>query len=259
MTQLERLYKLNKLLLEEMPQYRKNTKYFGNDESSQFLLFRSLVNVRPPINANSDFLEIQDEYLQLELRRRGITDIKNFNKNSKGLYLWKGDITTLKCDAIVNAANSKMLGCFYPNHTCIDNAIHTYAGIQLRLDCANLMKKQDHDEKIGNAKITPAYNLPSRYVLHTVGPIINDVVEKKDKKLLASCYISCLKLAEKYNLKSIAFCCISTGEFHFPNDEAANIAIETVKKYKKQTQSEIEVIFNVFKELDYNIYQKLLQ
>lgn len=140
----------------------------------------------------------------------------------------------------------------------IDNAIHTFAGVQLRLACAKLMKRQEHEEETGRAKITPAYNLPCRYVLHTVGPIIHGRLAQKDKELLSSCYRSCLELAEQNGLKSIAFCCISTGEFNFPNDKAAQTAIETVKEYKEQTHSEIEVIFNVFKELDYNIYRELL-
>ena len=151
-----------------------------------------------------------------------------------------------------------MLGCFCPNHGCIDNAIHTYAGVQLRLTCDEIMTQQGHDEPTGQSKITPAFNLPCRYVIHTVGPIIHGRPTKKDEELLASCYRSCLELAEQNGLTSIAFCCISTGEFHFPNDRAAKIATQTVKEYKKETHSEIEVIFNVFKELDYNIYRELL-
>ena len=149
------------------------------------------------------------------------------------LYLWQGDITRLKCDAIVNAANSRMLGCFCPNHGCIDNAIHTFAGVELRSACAKLMAAQGHEEETGSAKITPAFNLPCKYVLHTVGPIV-------------------------HGAESIAFCCISTGEFHFPNDKAAEIAIKTVKEYKKRTGSRIEVVFNVFKDRDKEIYRKLL-
>ena len=151
-----------------------------------------------------------------------------------------------------------MLGCFAPCHGCIDNAIHTFAGVQLRLACAELMEQQGHEEETGKAKITPAFNLPCRYVLHTVGPIIQGWLTKKDRELLASCYRSCLELAEKNNLRNIAFCCISTGEFHFPNDKAAQIAIQTVKAYKAETHSQIEVIFNVFKETDFNIYRALL-
>ena len=174
------------------------------------------------------------------------------------LYLWQGDITTLRCDAIVNAANSKMLGCFCPCHGCIDNAIHTFSGLQLRMACADLMKKQGHEEPTGEAKITPAYNLPCKYVLHTVGPIIQGKLTKRDEDLLASCYRSCLELAEKNQVKSIAFCCISTGEFHFPNERAAQIAVETVKEYKRHTNSKMKVIFNVFKEIDWHIYREFL-
>ena len=152
-----------------------------------------------------------------------------------------------------------MLGCFYPNHGCIDNAVHTFAGVQLRQVCAELMKQQGHEEETGKAKITPAFNLPCRYVLHTVGPIIRERLTRRDCDLLASCYRSCLELADENNLKSIAFCCISTGEFRFPNDKAAEIAVKTVREYKAQTSSAMEVIFNVFKELDYNIYREILQ
>lgn len=201
---------------------------------------------------------MQDAYLQEETRRKGITDLSDLEPVQKGIYLWRGDITTLRCDGIVNAANSQMLGCFCPNHGCIDNAIHTIAGVELRLACAELMKQQGHEEETGKAKITPAYNLPSRFVLHTVGPIIHGRLTQKDAKLLASCYCSCLELADQNGLKSIAFFCISTGEFHFPNDKAAQIAVETVREYKEQTHSEIEVVFNIFKELDYNIYRELL-
>ena len=165
----------------------------------------------------------------------------------------------LRCDAIVNAANSQMLGCFCPCHGCIDNAIHTFAGVQLRFTCNELMKQQGFLEPIGKAKITPAFNLPSKYVLHTVGPIVQGHLSKSDCELLASCYRSCLELAEKNGIKSIAFCCISTGEFHFPNDKAADIAVQTVRDYLKQTNSKMKVIFNVFKDTDDNIYQKLLR
>lgn len=259
MTQLEKLQKLNEYLLNESPQYRQQAIDFGKDEASRFQLFRSLVNIRMPGNISPEFERIQNEYLSDEIEKKGITDIRKLSPVEEGIYLWQGDITTLKCDAIVNAANSQMLGCFCPNHGCIDNAIHTFAGVQLRLDCAELMKKQGHEEETGKAKITPAFNLPSNYIIHTVGPIVHGWLTKKDKQQLADCYRSCLELAEQNSLKSIAFCCISTGEFRFPNDKAAEIAIQTVKDYKKKTQSKIEVIFNVFKELDYNIYRKLLR
>ena len=257
MTQAERRIYLITALLKEQPQFSKIE--IPCDEQKQKTLLRSLLNIRMPRPVTEEFLTVQNAYLQEETRRKGITALSDLVPVQEEIYLWCGDITTLKCDAIVNAANSQMLGCFCPNHGCIDNAIHTFAGVQLRLTCADLMKQQCHEEETGNAKITPAYNLPCRYVLHTVGPIVHGNLTKKDKELLASCYQSCLELAERNGLKSIAFCCISTGEFHFPNDKAAQIAVETVKRYKEQTHSKIEVIFNVFKELDYNIYKELLR
>ena len=229
-----------------------------SDEHEQKILLRSLFNIRRPLPVTDKFLTIQDAYLQEEIRKKGITRLEDLQPLQNALYLWRGDITTLQCDGIVNAANSGLLGCFYPNHRCIDNAIHTYAGVQLRLACARLMNAQGQAEEAGKAEITPAFNLPSHYVLHTVGPIIRGHVTHQDCNLLASCYRSCLKSAEQNDLKSIAFCCISTGEFHFPNDKAAQIAIQTVKEFKLQTHSKIEVIFNVFKKLDYNIYKNLL-
>lgn len=228
------------------------------DENGQKRLLRSLLNIRMPEPVTEDFLQIQDEYLREETKRKGITDFSDLQPVEKGLYLWRGDITTLRCDAIVNAANSRMLGCFCPCHGCVDNAIHTFAGIQLRAACADLMEKKRCEEKIGGAEITPAYNLPCSYVLHTVGPTVIGQVRKKDIELLASCYRSCLELADKTGLKSVAFCCISTGEFHFPNEKAAEIAVQTVKAYQAHENSRIEVIFNVFKEADYEIYRKLL-
>lgn len=257
MTQTERRKYLISTLLKEQPQY--SDIEISSSEQEQKTLLRSLFNIRMPLPVTDEFLTVQDVYLQEETRQKGITALSDLKPVQKGLYLWRGDITTLQCDGIVNAANSGLLGCFCPNHGCIDNAIHTFAGVQLRLACAELMNKQGHEEETGRAKITPAYNLPSRYVLHTVGPIIHGRLAKKDKELLASCYRSCLELAEQNGLKNIAFCCISTGEFHFPNDMAAQIAIETVQEYKEQMHSEIEVIFNVFKELDYNIYRELLR
>ena len=222
-------------------------------------LFRALVNVRMPNEASKEFLQIQDEYLQEQLRLKGITDITDLTPIAPDIYLWQGDITTLKCDAIVNAANSRMLGCFCPNHGCIDNAIHTFAGVQLRQECAGIMEAQGKEEGTGQAKITKAYNLPCKYVLHTVGPIVYGELTKTHEKLLADCYRSCLALADKNGLQSVAFCCISTGEFRFPNERAAEIAVQTVAEYKRLTQSEIKVIFNVFKDYDYVIYSRLLK
>lgn len=256
MTQKERRLYLIRELLHEQPEYANME--IPADEQEQKNLLRSLFNIRMPKPVTSEFLEVQNAYLREETKLKGITELAGLTPIQEGIYLWKGDITTLRCDAIVNAANSQMLGCFCPCHGCIDNAIHTFSGVQLRAVCAELMEKQGHEEKTGTAKITPAYNLPCKYVLHTVGPIIRGWLTKKDKDLLASCYHSCLELAEKNGVKSIAFCCISTGEFHFPNDKAAEIAIKTVKEYIAQTNSKIEVIFNVFKENDYNIYRELL-
>lgn len=201
---------------------------------------------------------MQDAYLQGETAAKVITDIADLTPIQSGLYLWQGDITTLKCDAIANAANSGMTGCYIPNHRCIDNAIHTFAGVELRLACAELMEQQGYPEPTGRAKITPAFNLPCKYVLHTVGPIIDGRVTKADKELLASCYRSCLELAAENGLESVAFCCISTGEFHFPNEQAAQIAVKTVKEFLKTQTSVKKVIFNVFKDLDKAIYEKLL-
>lgn len=256
MTQTERRIYLIKELLSEHPRYAGME--IPKNEQEQKHLLRALFNIRVPKPVSIDFLNIQDAYLKDETEKKVITELTDLQPIQDNLYLWRGDITTLRCDAIVNAANSQMLGCFCPNHGCIDNAIHTFSGVQLRLACADLMKEQGHEEETGTAKITPAYNLPCKYVLHTVGPIITGRLRKKDEELLASCYRSCLELADENGLKSIAFCCISTGEFHFPNDRAAEIAIQTVKEYIKQTNSQTEVIFNVFKETDYEIYRELL-
>ncbi len=228
------------------------------DEFSQKRLLRALFNVREPSAASKEFLCVQDEYLSEELRLKGITDIADLTPLKPDIYLWQGDITTLKCDGIVNAANSKMLGCFCPNHGCIDNAIHTYAGIQLRQECAKIMRTQRRDEAAGGAKITRAYNLPCKYILHTVGPIVYGALNAEHERLLESCYRSCLALADKNGLESLAFCCIATGEFHFPNERAAEIAIRTVREYKWQTKSKIKVVFNVFKEQDHEIYARYL-
>lgn len=256
MTQKQRRLYLIKELLKEQPGY--TGMEILQDEDGQKRLLRSLFNIRMPRPVSQEFLAVQDAYLQEESRKKGITELASLHPVQEGIYLWQGDITTLRCDAIVNAANSQMLGCFVPCHSCIDNAIHTFAGVQLRLACAQLMQRQGHKEETGKAKITPAFNLPCRYILHTVGPIVSGRLSQKDNELLASCYRSCLELAEQNNVKSIAFCCISTGEFHFPNEKAAKIAIKTVKEYKERTHSKIEVIFNVFKKTDLNIYRELL-
>ncbi len=255
MTQAERRLYLIEYLLSE----RGERIEIPSDEYNQERLLRSLFNIRMPREISEESLRIQDEYLQEENRRKGITDIADLEPFQDHIYLWQGDITTLKCDAIVNAANSKMLGCFNPCHGCIDNAIHTYSGVQLRCKCNEIMTEQGYDEPTGQAKITPAYNLPCRYIIHTVGPIVSGKLNEQHCELLKSCYLSCLKLAEKNGVDSIAFCCISTGVFGFPQREAAEIAISTVKRHKKTTKSDIKVIFNVFKDDDYAIYSKLLR
>lgn len=256
MNQSEKRLFLIQSLLKERPEYRDLS--IPSESDSQRQLLRGLMNIRAPQRTDAEFLKTQDAYLQGETAAKGITDIAGLTPIQPGLYLWQGDITTLKCDAIVNAANSGMTGCYIPNHRCIDNAIHTYAGVELRLACAELMEQQGHPEPTGQAKITPVFNLPCRYVLHTVGPIIDGRVTKEDKELLASCYRSCLELAAENGLESVAFCCISTGEFHFPNDLAAEIAVRTVKEFLKKQTSVKKVIFNVFKDLDKAIYEKQL-
>ena len=257
MNQSEKRLFLIQSLLNERPSCQK--QIIPADSERQKILLRGLMNVRRPVRIGADFLQVQDDYLQDETAAKGITDVADLTPVQPGLYLWQGDITTLKCDAIVNAANSGMTGCYIPNHRCIDNAIHTFAGVELRLACAELMEQQGHPEPTGQAKITPAFNLPCRYVLHTVGSIIDGPVTQRDRDLLASCYRSCLELAAENGLESVAFCCISTGEFHFPNNLAAEIAVRTVKEFLKKQTSVKKVIFNVFKDLDKAIYEKLLR
>ena len=254
MTQTER----RKFLIEYLLAERGERINIPADEYNQKRLLRSLFNIRMSKETSEEFLRVQDEYLKEESKRKGITDIKDLQPVQDGVYLWQGDITTLKCGAIVNAANSQMLGCFQPCHSCIDNAIHTFSGIQLRRECNRIMRVQGHNEPTGQAKITPAYNLPCNYVIHTVGPIVQGYLTEDDCELLKSCYLSCLKLAEENGVESIAFCCISTGVFGFPQREAAKIAIDTVKEYKAATASNIKVIFNVFKNEDLFIYRELL-
>ena len=256
MNQSERRNFLIQSLLEESREYRG--MQIPSDSTGQRQLLRGLMNVRMVKKSSAEFLNIQDAYLQEETAKKGVTDVDDLTPVQQGLYLWQGDITTLKCDAIVNAANSGMTGCYVPNHRCIDNAIHTFAGVQLRQACAELMRAQGREEPTGQAKITPAFNLPCRFVLHTVGPIVTGRVTRQDRALLASCYRSCLQLAANHGLESVAFCCISTGEFHFPNELAAEIAVHTIKEFLVQDTSVRKVIFNVFKDLDYEIYRRLL-
>lgn len=255
MTSSEKRIYLIRYLLNEKKEY-ENTE-IPNDEGEQRKLLRSLFNLRMPKKASPEFIEIQNEYLREEIKRKGITDIRDLSPVREGIYIFKGDITTLKCDAVVNAANSAMLGCFYPCHGCIDNAIHTYSGIQLRESCARIMRERKGDGQ-NLTIITKAYNLPSNYVIHTVGPIVTGPLMPRHTAQLALCYSQCLELAVENGIKSIAFCCISTGEFHFPNEAAAQTAVETVTSFIAENKSEIEVIFNVFKQTDYEIYKRLL-
>ncbi len=231
------------------------------DEEELKLFVRALVNVREPLEPSAEFLSVQDAYLAERLRGLHVTQLDEISFDDEGLAVWQGNITTLAADAIVNAANSQMLGCFVPNHRCIDNAIQTYAGVELRLACAELMERQGHEEGVGRAKITPGFNLPARYVLHTVGPMLpTGIPTARDRWSLRSCYTSCLELALEQGLGSVAFCCISTGEFRYPHKEAAEIAVDAVRKFKSDhaEAAQMKVIFNVFKDEDRDIYERLL-
>ena len=258
MNQSERRQYLIRALCAERRERRSMEIPIGKKKQDDLL--RALMNVREPKQISEEFLQIQDEYLQEEQSKRTLTDVSEIASCDldERLALWQGDITTLKIDAIVNAANSGLCGCFYPLHGCIDNIIHSHSGIQLRLYCADLMRKQGHEEDTGQAKITPAFNLPCKYVLHTVGPVIYGTVTKKDCDLLANCYRSCLKLAAQSGVESIAFCCISTGEFHFPNEKAAEIAVRAVRDFLETETRIKKVVFNVFKDLDKEIYRRIL-
>lgn len=258
MTQDERRVFLIRYLLKEQKKIGITGIPEGAEEQRQ--LMRSLMNVRMPDPISEEFLNVQDEYLTERNAERGITDAEDLSSVSTDnrLYIWQGDITTLKCDAIVNACNSQMLGCFQPLHSCIDNFIHTYAGVQLRLRMNEIMQEQGHEEPAGHAKITAGYNLPAKHILHTVGPIVQWSVTEEDKELLAECYRSCLELAAQSGVRSVAFCCISTGVFGFPQEPAAEIAVRTVKGYLGRDDRIRKVIFNVFKDKDLQIYNKLI-
>ena len=261
MDRREQVQYLNQTLLAEMPQYREQAEAFPVDAFSQRRLLRSLMNVRPPMPLAPEFLEVQDALLSTEREEKGVVDGDALppTAGDPRLILWQGDITRLRADAIVDADNSALLGCFAPCHGCIDNAIHSAAGLQLRDACAEIMRAQGHPEPAGRAKLTGGYNLPARYVLHTVGPVVGRWVTWKDRRELTSCYRACLELAAEHGLRSVAFCCISTGEFHFPNQEAAEIAVKTVREFLDRQAASIErVIFNVFKDLDRDIYRGLL-
>ena len=223
-------------------------------ELSDEAVFRALQNITVPHNLSDEFYEKQDKVLQDILARKEMTDVSAY---PDGITVYKGDITLIKADAIVNACNNKMLGCFVPGHHCIDNAIHSFAGLQVRRDMMKIMEAQGHDEPNGDCKVTSGYNLPSKYIFHTVGPIYSG--QKQDEIDLKNCYLSCLKKADEMGLNSIVFCCLSTGIFGYPNDIAAQIAVNQVKKYLKEENKHVKkVIFNVFLEKDYDIYKRLL-
>lgn len=261
MNQHEQLDYLIDYLLNEQPD---NQAFFNDYQQDtlddKFELFRGLSNVRKPQPISDDFLKIQDDFLTHWNQDRSLVSLQDLTASQDQLYLWQGDITRLNVDAIVNAANSRLLGCTQANHTCIDNIIHTRAGLQLRLACEEIIQTQGRKEAVGKAKITQAYNLPANYVIHTVGPYIDQRgLSPLKEHLLHSSYRSVLELAEEHQLKSIAFCCISTGEFNFPNQRAAEIAIKTIQDYLTETKSTMKVMFNVFKDKDLAIYQSILE
>ncbi len=261
MDRLEELVLLNEILVDEMPGYKESAQRFDMNIQGQRRLLRSLMNVRQPKEVEGRFRKVQDSVLSRETVEKRIVKLDDLQPTMyhEQVYLWQGDITRLQVGAIVNAANSALLGCFVPCHGCIDNAIHSAAGLQLRQECQEIMDKQGHPEETGRAKITGAYNLPCDYVIHTVGPIIQGSLREEECELLGSCYRSCLELAIYNNLESIAFCCISTGEFHFPNEKAAEIAVQVVSEFLETRKKEIKIVFNVFKEEDLHIYENLLK
>ena len=263
--------KLLETLIEDSVQYKDIA--IPSKETDKKHLIRSLMNVRMPREASDQLLDLQNEYLQEELLKKGIVTLweiptvkKQYGSqfpNADKISLWQGDITRLKVDAVVNAANSQMLGCFVPCHGCIDNAIHSAAGMQLRTECNHIMNQrrirygEQYEEPTGTATLTKAYNLPCKYVIHTVGPIVYGKLNEELRQELRNCYENVLKCCVENEIKSVAFCCISTGEFHFPNDEAAKIALNTVTDFLKMNDGMERVIFNVFKDSDKEIYQKI--
>jgi len=270
MTQNEKLEYLLDFFKKDSKEY-KDLKVVDGDRK---IVLRSLMNIRMPKPIPIDVIEIQDDYLKEQLREDGIVSFNEIptirekfqskNEFADKISIWQGDIISLEVDAIVNAANSQMLGCFVPCHKCIDNAIHSASGVQLREACSQYMKKmkvknRNYEEPTGSAMITDAFNLPCKFVIHTVGPIVGHTLTDDLRNDLKSCYESCLEIVLENGVRSIAFCCISTGEFHFPNDEAAMIAVEEVMNFMRNNGNEVDrVVFNVFKNLDKEIYCKLL-
>ena len=245
-----------------------DVKKLPTDINEKKNLYRSLCNIRAPKPISEEYLKLENEYLQEELQKKEITEIANVKtiqdnfpnsslKYKDKICLWQGDITTLKIDAIVNAANSQGLGCFLPCHKCIDNQIHTFAGIELRLECNKIMKEKKYELRTSETIITKAYNLPSKYIIHTVGPIIYDELTDLKRKQLADCYINSLELAIKNEIRTIAFPCISTGEFRFPKEEACKIAILAIEEFLKEHRDSFDkIVFNVYGKDDYEIYER---
>ena len=225
-------------------------------EIKGFDAFRALMNITMPDNLSEEFYKIQDRIIEEEYSKRTIVDINSLLPFIDNIYLYKGDITLLKVDSIVDACNSELLGCFHPLHKCIDNAIHSFAGLEMRRDLINIMNGKS--EENGKARITKGYNLPSKYVLHTVGPIVNGKISEQNEIDLYNCYQSCLNLANSYKLESIAFPSISTGIYRYPINEASKIAIKAVKNYllNNSDTSIKRVVFNVFSKEDYNVYKR---
>lgn len=266
MNQEERRIYLIKELQKEMPQYREER--IPCDEKGQRDLLRALLNVREPMKASEEFLKVQDEYLKERAKEKGITDTEDLKPagSDPRLYLWQGDITTLKCDMIMNAANGGMTGCYVPLHGCEDNMVHSFAGVQLRYDTYLRMEElrkqygEGYEQPTGVPMVTNAYNLPAKYVLHIVGPVDGWRLTKKNREDLEACYKAALDEADEKGCVSIAFCCLSTGVFHFPQDIAAEIAVRTTKEWldSHKGASVKKVIFNVFKDSDLEIYRELL-
>lgn len=268
MTQAERRKKLIQEMMREMPEYADCPIPADDDEAGQRALLRALFNVRPPYPASDEFLRVQDEYLQERAIEKGITDSEKLPScpADPRICVWQGDITTLRVDAAVNAANSQMLGCFRAGHTCVDNNFHTFSGVQLRAECNRQMQAlkkkygENYEQPTAVPMITPGYNLPAQKVIHVVGPIVMGPLTRRYKEQLSECYRSCLELADKEGCRSIAFCCISTGVFLFPQDKAAEIAVKTVTRYlDEHPEGKIRrVIFDVFKDSDQKLYHELL-
>ncbi len=237
-----------------------------SDTEGKRRVLRSLMNIRMPRAMDESVLAVQDEYLQERIRENGIVELADIPVAQGHMSIWQGDITRLAVDAIVNAANSQMLGCFVPMHTCIDNCIHTFAGIQLRAECARRMEQlkerygKEYEQPTAVPMLTDAYNLPARRVIHVVGPIVQGGLTPSLERDLAACYQNVLDLCLENGLKSVAFCCISTGVFHFPNKRAAEIAVQTVADWLREHPGAMErVIFNVFKDEDKAYYEQLLR